>query len=283
MLRNRSAVQVCRYITIMSLIIGASCVPATTDFPPTELEPTLSQSAGPSPTVLPPTRTATQISPSPTPKPTETPLPPTEEPVSRPVDIVVPPGSAATIDGILDPGEWIAALQVDFADESQLFLMHADGYLYLGIKGKPEPVTSICVDQGAQVSILHSSAALGTAVYQIGDEVWNLVREFEWCCRETTDSPQAREALDRHLQEEGWVANNGLRGTPEEVEFQILMPEGSLRLAVNAIGPPSYRSVVSWPEGLEDDCSRLSMITGPIPEEAQFSMEDWVTLTASVD
>jgi len=225
----------------------------------------------------------TENIPAPTSQPTETSLPPTDGPEVEASEIVVPAGTVAIIDGVLSADEWEAAIQIDLVDESQLFLMHAGGYLYLGMRGKPEPVTSLCIDQSEQVSILHSSAAIGTAVYQFGDGVWELVRDFEWCCRETTDSPQAQAALGKHLQDEGWVANNGRVGVPEEIEFQIAMPDNSLRLAVNSIGPPYYRSVLSWPNDLADDCSSLEMITGPIPEQAQFSLEEWITLSISAD
>ena len=162
------------------LIFGVSCSPASTPTQLTEAQPTAA-----------PTKTIPTPTPTPAMQPTNTSLPPTDEPEGKDITVVVPPGNEAVIDGVLSPDEWGSAIQIDLVDESQLFLMHAGGYLYLGIRAKPEPVTSICVDQIDQVSILHSSAALGTAVYQLGDGVWEQIKDFEWCCRETTDSPQA--------------------------------------------------------------------------------------------
>jgi len=269
-------------IMVSSLIIGAGCAPTSTPSQPTAPQPTIAQPSS-TPTEIFPTPMLTEILPAPTSQPAETFLPPTAELEVEASEIVVPAGNEAIIDGVLSADEWEAAIQIDLDDESQLFLMHAGGYLYLGMRGKPEPVTSICLDQTEQVSILHSSAAIGTAVYQIGDGVWELVREFEWCCRETTDSPQAQEALGTYLQDEGWVANNGRVGVLEEIEFQLAMPDISLRLAVNSIGPPYYRSVLSWPNDLADDCGSLEMITGSIPEQAQFSLEEWVTLSIFAD
>ncbi len=52
-------------------------------------------------------------------------------PVAR---VFAPQGSPPTIDGTLSPGEWDAANVETFADGSELLLMHADGYLYLGIR-----------------------------------------------------------------------------------------------------------------------------------------------------
>ena len=261
---------------VLCLLIGAGCTPTSTPSQAIATQATIAQPTS-EPTIIIPTQTPTELKPTQTEQLTETPLPPTAAPETENLEIIVPPGTEATIDGVLSAEEWEGALQIDLDDENQLLLMHASGYLYIGMRGKPEPATNICVDQGDQVSILHSSAALGTAVYQPGDGVWERVRDFEWCCRQTTDSTQAQEVLDKHLQEEGWVANNAFRGVPGEIEYQIALPDDSLRLAVNIIEPPSYRSVISWPKGLEDDCSRL----GPIPEEAQFSKDDWVTLSVT--
>jgi len=268
--RSKITTHIFNLVVIMSvsLIIGVGCAPTSTPSQPIEDQPTL---------------TPIEIIPTPTSQPTKTPLPPTDEPELKDLDIVVPPGNEATIDGVLSPDEWESAIQIDLVDEGQLFLMHAGGYLYLGIKAKPEPVTSICVDQSGQVSILHSSAALGTAIYQMGDAMWEQIKEFEWCCRDTTDSPQAQEARQTHLFEEGWVASNGRMGNPDEVEYQIAMPEDELRLAVTSIGAPNYKSVISWPGDLADGCSSLDMLTGPIPEQTQFSVEEWITLTISPD
>lgn len=206
-------------------------------------------------------------------------LPSTDEPESKGLDIAVPPGKEVVIDGLLSVDEWESAKQIDLSGDNQLFLMHAAGYLYLGIRAKPEPVTSICIDQADQISILHSSAAIGTAVYRLGDGVWEQVRSFDWCCRDTTDRPQAQEERSAHLQEQGWIASNGRMGIPQEVEFQISLPGDSIRLVVSSIGAPDYESVISWPGGLADGCSSPDMLKGPIPEETQFSLEDWITLT----
>lgn len=259
------------------LIAGAACSSTASPSP---------QSARP-PAEVPatealPAATATEMIPAPTQPPTET-APPTTEPGIRGPEIAVPAGSEAVIDGVLSPEEWEAATQIELDDEYQLFLMHAGGYLYIGVRGKPEPVTSICLDQGKVVSILHSSAAIGTARYALMQGDWDLVQDFEWCCRETDNSSRAQENLNRHLEEAGWTASNGLTGVQEEVEYQIVLPDNPLHLALNSIGQPDYRTVHSWPESLVDDCSRLSMLTGPIPEEAQFSIGGWVTLSVSKD
>ena len=234
------------------------------------------------PEPLPPTEANTQVpreeSPIPTTPPTITPVEPTQVSEAAPPEFTLPVGNEATIDGVFSPGEWDPAYQTELVGGGDLLLMQKDGYLYLGVRAKPEPVTSICVDQGDQVSILHSSAALGTATYQHGDQSWEKIRDFEWCCRETSDSPQAQQSRAEQLQRDNWVANNGLTGAAEEVEFKILMPEGLLRLGVTSIGAPDYRDIAWWPQVLADDCRSLRMIQGETPDQAQFSLEKWMTL-----
>ena len=148
-IKNRSSRVV--VIMIIGLVIGVSCAPATiTSLPPTAL-----------PTLIPTKEILT-----PTSLITITPLKPTEIPESKDLEILVPGGNEATIDGILSPEEWDPAYQTELVGGGELLLMHEGGYLYLGIRAKPEPVTSICLDQGDRVSILHSSVAMGTAIYQ---------------------------------------------------------------------------------------------------------------------
>jgi hypothetical protein len=250
---------------ILGLIVGVSCTPAT----PESL---------PSTAII--TPVPTRETPPPTALPTITPIKPTETSESQKLEIEVPSGDEPTIDGVLSPEEWAPAYQAELVGGGELLLMHGEGYLYLGVRAKPEPVTSICVNQGEQVSIFHSSAALGTATYQQGDEGWEKTRDFEWCCRETVDSPQAQENRAEQLQEDNWLASNGRMGAPEEIEFKIGMPNGLLRLGVTSIGAPDYEDIAWWPLDMAADCRNLSMIQGSPPDQAQFSVDNWMTLTA---
>ena len=194
---------------------------------------------------------------------------------SQDLVIVIPRGESPVLDGTLGSDEWSGAYQAEFSDGSELFLMHAEGYLYLGIRGKRSPVTSISIDRGNEVAVLHSSAALGTAVYQQGESAWEMVQSFSWSCRDTTNNARAVTARTEFLEREGWVASNGRMGAPDEVEYQVAMPDGVLRLAVSAIGAPDYGEVAVWPTAVEDDCVNAQLLTGPIPDQVQFSPEAW--------
>jgi len=199
---------------------------------------------------------------------------------SAPV-VDVPLGPPPVLDGILEEDEWASGLQDKLSDGSELLLMHDGEYLYVGIRAsaKGSGVGSICVDRGEQVAILHSSAALGTSIYEKDGAEWQQIQEFTWQCRDTDSSAAAQTEREEFLQAEGWLANNGRMGVPEEVEYQIAIPKGSLQLAVTFLGPSGFDSVAAWPQDLSDDCQNIELITGPTPGRLQFSPQTWMTVS----
>jgi hypothetical protein len=94
--------------------------------------------------------------------------------------IPVPQGKPIAIDGTISPGEWDNAGVETFSDNSELLLMHSEGYLYLGIRANtPEMIAgNIFIDRGDEIAILHSSAALGTALYERGIDSWQQTQGF---------------------------------------------------------------------------------------------------------
>lgn len=231
------------------------------------------------PTALPPTTSPPQPTspPAPTPAPTS---PPTATPT--PEGLAVPLAPAPTIDGVLAPGEWDNALRARFSDGSTLLFMQDGTYLYLGVRAPVSAVgvVSVCLDRGQEVAVLHSSAALGTAIYEPSGEQWNPTRTFSWECRETDDGPAARRARQSFLEHEGWLANNGNTGTPGQIEFQIAMPAGTLRMAVAYVGPLSEYAPTYWPAGMGDDCRAAELVRGDTPTDLRFRPEGWMTVVA---
>ena len=185
--------------------------------------------------------------------------------------VEVPPGGPATIDGTLSEGEWGGAMQIDIDEERRLYLMERDGYLFVGIHSVAMGYGSICLAEDDKVSILHSSAALGTAVYQRDDQGWTRIRQFSWCCRETSPGPRQIQ----HLQEEGWVASIVYMGLVADMEYQIAMPEGGLTMAVVHQTGESVTTALHWPESLDDDCLGLVGIHDDPPLHLDFAPETW--------
>jgi WD40 repeat protein len=195
-----------------------------------------------------------------------------------PLSIQVPGGSTPVIDGSFSEGEWNGALVTDLATAGELMLMHAEGYLYLGIRSRAMGFGSICTIEGDQISILHSSAGLGTAVFERDGEDWRRIRQFSYCCRGANQSE-----LDGFLQREGWVASIGPRGAPDEMEYQIEVTDDELTFAVVYIDDFSFETPLHWPDHLDDDCLGLALIPEDPPERLSFSPETWVTIVFTTE
>lgn len=275
--RNRGLLKHRARIAVLAILIALmiGCGPAAETTAP---RPTVESAVQATDSAVPPSTAA-----FPEPEPTSPASPATETPPADRPNIEVPAGSPPVLDGVLSPGEWDGAYEDRLSDGGRLFLMQDGDYMYVAIRanGTGSGVGSLCVERGDQVSILHSSAALGTAVYTRNGGAWQKARDFQWRCRSTGDSPAAQAERAAFLEEEGWLANNGRMGVPQEVEYQIAVPGGSLRLAVAYLGPPDFDAVAWWPPGLEDDCRKPVMLQGPIPEDAHFSPETWVSTLLS--
>jgi len=217
-------------------------------------------------------------------EPTPLPVPATAT-SSPPVQmtIAVPQGSSPVIDGVIAPGEWESARRELFLDGSELLLMHAGGHLYLGIRANTPGmiIGNVYVECGHEITILHSSAALGTAAYQKGADTWQQVRDFSWSCRDTSDSEAAQAERATFLRTEHWVAANARMGIPNELEYQVGIPEDTMRLAVVFLRASDPNERIPWPAALEDDCTRPT--SGGLPEIMDFSPRQWGTLTFVVE
>lgn len=201
-------------------------------------------------------------------------------PVSASLSITVPNGDPPTLDGKISPGEWGNARQEFFSDGSELLMLHHDGYLYLAIKANnPELIVgNIFVDHAGQVRILHSSAALGTAVYEKGADGWNQTQAFSWQCRATDDGSSAQAEREAFLKKENWLASNSRMGLPQELEYGIATKDSALRLAVTFTRISDTRTRPFWPGYLSDDSVKSPL--GEYPLTMQFSPTTWMNVIA---
>jgi hypothetical protein len=195
--------------------------------------------------------------------------------------IIVPAAEPPTVDGKLSTGEWDAAIVKTFTDGSELLFMHSDGYLYLGIRAnKPGMIAgNVLIQRGDEIAILHSSAALGTAIYQRGEQSWQQKQNFTWQCRDTSNSDAANEERRAFLRQEGWVAANSRMGTPSELEYRVEITEEKLHMAVNIIRASNPSEKIPWPPNLDDDS--IKPTPGGLPEILSFSLEQWGLLEVS--
>jgi len=136
-----------------------------------------------------------------------------------------------------------------------------------------ELVGNIYLQRGDEVSVLHTSAALGTAKFAWQAGVWTRVQNFSWRCRDIGFSETAQAKRAEFLQQEGWLAAISRMGTPNELEYKISLTEDISAMAINILQELKPNP---FPSGLEDDC--VQAFPGGIPEEMQFSIENWTRL-----
>ena len=92
------------------------------------------------------------------------------------------PRGVATLDGTFANGEWSGAYVGQMTGGGEIRLMHDGGYLYLGVRRREDLVVTVCLYVGDSVTVLHSSAAIGAAVYRRTQNGWDLTKRFSCCC-----------------------------------------------------------------------------------------------------
>ena len=136
------------------------------------------------------------------------------------------------IDGILSPGEWDQAVIENFEDGSEVYLLQSGEYLYLAIRAIPSQMIAgnVFLNEGDRITIHHTSAALGTAIYQEDNNTWRKIEDFNWCCRSRieTDTEAREDFFDR----DGWLGINSFLGNENELEYQIRFSESVQSIAV---------------------------------------------------
>jgi hypothetical protein len=192
--------------------------------------------------------------------------------------IPVPAGTSPVIDGTITTEEWQGARRELFSDGSELLLLRHEDDLYLGIRAKGQAMIAgnIFINRGDRITILHASAALGTAEYRKDGEDWRIVRNFSWRCRRTDSGKEAMAERDAFFREEGWIASTSRMGTPEELEFRIQRAAGPLRLAMDFLRASDPTVKVPWPAALDDDC--LKPTPGGLPTTLRFAPEKWAMI-----
>src|SRR4030042_1418189 len=90
--------------------------------------------------------------------------------LNNPVNL--PIGSEISIDGTIDEPVWQSALNFELAYNEEVLLTYYNGYLYIGIKKKATPVSTVFLYRENKIYLLHSSAAVGSAVYEYNGNGW---------------------------------------------------------------------------------------------------------------
>ena len=177
------------------------------------------------------------------------------------------------IDGVLQPKEWDQADLYYFEDGSELYLLQSGEYLYLAIRAIPSQMIAgnVFLKEGDRITIHHTSAALGTAIYQEENNTWRKIEDFDWCCRSRIDTDT--EAREDFFDRDGWLGINSFLGNENDLEYQIRLSESVQSIAVNLIwaNDPDRKQV--WPIGLADGVAAPA--AGGFQETMDFSPEKW--------
>jgi hypothetical protein len=174
------------------------------------------------------------------------------------------------VDGVIDSEEWLGALRTTMDDDTPVFWLHSGDTLYVAVLGDEVGSVNLALAEDDVVWILHSSAALGSARYDMLGDEWHLTDDFEWCCRSSVDQSEA-EAL---LAAEGWLASIGYAGTPGHVEFRAEWPGGEVRVALSAVSRSGQATF--WPVGLPNGAKEA--LYGVREEVESFEVDRWVSL-----
>ena len=183
-----------------------------------------------------------------------------------------------TIDGIINDQEWQNATVHHFQDGSEVYLIVSGGHLFLAIRsvGGGMIAGNVFLGERDQISILHTSAALGTALYQKDGDKYRKIEDFSWCCRSKTDNEASRLAREEFFTKEGWLGANSFLGTENELEYRISLAGQPEKIAVNFIHADGEEDKQVWPVDLEDGVSLPS--SGGFPDLIEFSIEEWISV-----
>jgi len=185
------------------------------------------------------------------------------------------PGAAPEIDGVIGEKEWAGSARHELAGGGDLLLLRRGDMAYVAVRGAATGLASLCVGNAKTVSILHSSAALGTAVYERAGDAWRRQKNFEFVVRDSPRTgPPSGEAKQKHMQDFGWLSNPSFRGSPVR-EFAIRLAPERQFLGVAFVTTDGEGTVASWPASMRDDCAALRLGQGWTEESQKFEPQTW--------
>lgn len=184
---------------------------------------------------------------------------------------------APVIDGKVNPVEWKGATHVSLTEEQgEALLLHDGNYLYVGIIGFRPGIASLCYPNENGVVVLHASAALGTAAFELAEGKWRLTHPFNWTNRDTGKSPDAMAERVKFLTTKGWFANTNPAAMLQR-EYQL--PIGGKEEVPLTVGfftmTSEKQSLGYWPPDLEDDCADMELASGFTDREYTFDPSKW--------
>lgn len=199
--------------------------------------------------------------------------------VAAQMQIAVPLGRSATIDGKIEPAEWTDATQRELTNGGKLFLKYDGKYVYIAMRGIKEGWSHVYLggQPDADILVSHASAALGRSIYKKDVKgFWQPSNPFVWEIRDRTISAGTRSAMDGYFNKNGWVASNNNMGNASEVEYKF-SPATRNMLKFAAVFM-SGETAQYFPASLSDDTLKKNLISGTTPADLKFDVTRWATL-----
>ncbi len=189
--------------------------------------------------------------------------------------------AAPRIDGVIGPDEWAGARRQALEGGGEALLLREGDVLYVAVAGPRPGIASLCVGNDTRVSILHASAALGTATYEKDGAQWRRRRNFEYVVRDSPRTgPPSEEEKAKHLAEEGWLANSSRSAAPAR-EFAVRLTPERVALGVAFLGTDDPPAVSHWPSTIGDDCKAVRLGQGWADEVQRFAPMTWDPIAGS--
>lgn len=134
-------------------------------------------------------------------------------------------------------------------------------------------MANVLIQTGSQVRVMHSSAALGTAMYEREEAVWRRTQDFVWRCRSRILTEAALQQRQAFREEEGWLASITYMGEVNHLEYRIADPAAIERLALVLLPASHPDDLFTWPVDMNQD-----IFPGPITAESHMAPEQWPRL-----
>ncbi len=177
------------------------------------------------------------------------------------------------LDGAIGADEWKGAQSHALKGGGEVLLLQRGEVLYVAVRGEKRGIASLCVGDADRVSVLHASAALGTAEYAREKDGWRRRANFKYEVREAA----TEEARAKHLAEWAWLSNPSRAGTPVR-EFAIELTPERRFLSVAFVTFDGGDAIAYWPETVRDDCAALRLGQGWAEESQTFAPATWYRL-----
>jgi hypothetical protein len=182
------------------------------------------------------------------------------------------------IDGVLGDGEWSGAKRYELTGGGAVLLLHRPGVAYVAVQGSKRGLASLCIGDSNHVTILHSSAALGTAAYTLRGGRWHRESDLAYAVRDARTGPPSEASKAEFLAMNGWLSNPSFAGSSVR-DFEIRLTPARRRLAVTFLSTESEAPQISrWPAAVHDDCATTRLAQGWAEEWQTFDPATWQSI-----